>query len=83
MNRALHGSCHVPVAAYARLDGGCLLLDGLVGSARDGRAVRAHATRDATEADALGRVVAHALLAQGAAELIAANAEPDTGPYRS
>jgi hydroxymethylbilane synthase len=24
MNLALHGSCHVPVAAYARLDGECL-----------------------------------------------------------
>src|SRR5690606_20634424 len=30
MNRALHGSCHVPVAGFARLDGGTLHLDGLV-----------------------------------------------------
>src|SRR5690606_29585612 len=35
MNRALHGSCHVPVAALARLDGGRLQLHGLVGSAED------------------------------------------------
>src|SRR5690606_25315839 len=32
MNRALHGSCHVPVAALARLDGERLRLHGLVGS---------------------------------------------------
>ena len=83
MNRALHGSCHVPVAAYARLDGACLALDGLVGSARDGRAVRAQDTRDATEPDALGRAVAAALLAQGAGEFIAADGEPDTGAFRS
>ena len=43
MNRALHGSCHVPVAAYARLDGEHLSLSGLVGSAGDGRIVRAEA----------------------------------------
>ena len=40
MNRALHGSCHVPVAAYAELHAR-LQLAGLVGSATDGRRVRA------------------------------------------
>ena len=42
MNRALHGSCHVPVAAFAQLEGEHLQLHGLVGSVADGRAVRAH-----------------------------------------
>ena len=53
MNRALHGSCHVPVAAYARLDGHAMHLSGLVGSAGDGRSVRAEATaeRDDPEAE--------------------------------
>ena len=83
MNRALHGSCHVPVAAYAHLDGAQLSLSGLVGSAKDGQLVRAHAsdTRDAPAR--LGLNVAEKLLAQGAAALIAASAEPDTGPYIS
>src|SRR5690349_12518319 len=36
MNRALHGSCHVPVAALARLEGERLSLSGLVGSVREG-----------------------------------------------
>jgi hydroxymethylbilane synthase len=70
MNRALHGSCHVPVAALATLQGDSLHLQGLVGSARDGQAVRAQATGVATAADALGVEVANALLAQGARALI-------------
>ena len=70
MNRALHGSCHVPVAALARLDGDTLRLDGLVGSADDGRAVRAGAQAGSDAPHALGRDVAAALLAQGAGALI-------------
>ena len=70
MNRALHGSCHVPVAAYARLDGDTLSLAGLVGSAADGRRVRAEAQGHRDAADALGIDVAGLLLEQGARELI-------------
>jgi hydroxymethylbilane synthase len=70
MNRALHGSCQVPVAAYAELcDGGGMHLSGLVGSAQDGRAVRSAAFGD--EPDALGRRVAQQLLDLGAGEFIA------------
>jgi hydroxymethylbilane synthase len=70
MNRALHGSCHVPVAALAQLDGQHLQLHGLVGSAGDGRAVRAQAQGRGDAPDCLGLEVANLLLAQGAAELI-------------
>ena len=70
MNRALHGSCHVPVAALARLQGNRLRLDGLVGSAADGRLVRAHAEGSAAAPRALGDEVAQALLAAGAGELL-------------
>lgn len=70
MNRALHGSCHVPVAAFARAEGGVLWLQGLVGSAADGRSVRAQATGTVEAAEALGVEVANALLAQGARALI-------------
>ena len=66
MNRALHGSCHVPVAGLAQLDGTQLQLDGLVGSATDGRLVRASANGDAAAPQALGEQVAQALLAAGA-----------------
>ena len=70
MNRALHGSCQVPVAAFAHeRDDGALHLTGLVGSAVDGRAVRAEATGQ--DADALGREVARELLDLGAGAFIA------------
>ncbi|HEU0307258.1 MAG TPA: hydroxymethylbilane synthase, partial [Lysobacter sp.] len=70
MNRALHGSCHVPVAAFARLEGEHLRLHGLVGSARDGRAVRAQGEGRGDAPDCLGLEVAQQLLAQGADALL-------------
>lgn len=70
MNRALHGSCHVPVAALARLDGTRLQLQGLVGSADDGRAARAEETGDAMQAETIGMAVARRLLDAGAAEFL-------------
>ena len=83
MNRALHGSCHVPVAAFATLDGARLRLQGLVGSARDGRLVRAAAEGPIDRPGALGDGVARELLELGAGELIAGSADPDTGPFVS
>lgn len=71
MNRALHGSCHVPVAAFAQLEGEHLHLHGLVGSASDGRAVRAQAQGRGDAPEALGLEVAQALLDQGARDFIA------------
>lgn len=71
MNRTLHGSCHVPVAAFARLEGAVIALQGLVGSARDGTLVRAEA--EGAEPEALGSAVAAQLLAQGARALIDAH----------
>ncbi|WP_256645893.1 hydroxymethylbilane synthase [Thermomonas paludicola] len=73
MNRALHGSCHVPVAALATLREGSLQLQGLVGSARDGHSVRAQAGGPAQAPEALGHAVADDLLAQGARALIDAS----------
>ena len=70
MNRALHGSCHVPVAGLARLHGARLRLDGLVGSVSDGRLVRAGAEGDAAEPERLGETVARALLDGGAGVLL-------------
>ena len=83
MNRALHGSCHVPVAALAQLQDGVLSLAGLVGSAHSGETIRADAAGDPLAPARLGRHVAEQLLAQGAGRLLAAEAEPDTGPFRS
>ena len=72
MNRALHGSCHVPVAAFAQLGEAGIALQGLVGSARDGMLVRADSI--GRDGEALGLEVAERLLAQGARALIDAHA---------
>jgi hydroxymethylbilane synthase len=68
MNLALHGSCHVPVAAFAQHDGTALWLQGLVGDASDGSLVRAEAV--AEQPLQLGREVARQLLAAGAGALL-------------
>lgn len=70
MNRALDGSCHVPVAGLAQWRGDDLWLQGLVGGVADGRAVRAQAQGPANDPEALGREVARQLLADGAGELL-------------
>ena len=57
-------------AALARIDGDVMHLQGLVGSAADGRAVRAQGEGHADAPDALGLEVAQMLLAQGARGLI-------------
>ncbi|HEV8471698.1 MAG TPA: hydroxymethylbilane synthase, partial [Methylomirabilota bacterium] len=67
----LGASCVTPMAAHARLVGGRLTIDGLV-AGEDGREVlRERAEGDAGDAEALGRRVAEALLARGAATLVA------------
>jgi hydroxymethylbilane synthase len=71
MNRQLHGSCQVPIAGYATLVDGRLSLQGLVGDAVNGRLVRANASADASDPQALGREVAEQLLRAGAGELLA------------
>ena len=74
MNRALHGSCHVPVSAIAFFDGEYLQLIGAVGDVRTGDSLRAEARvsrADANAAEVLGQTVAAMLLEQGAGALIA------------
>lgn len=70
MNRALHGSCHVPVAGFAELLNEKLLLRGAVGDVASGRMVRAEAKGSAADPEGLGLRVAEALLAQGAGALL-------------
>lgn len=71
VNSRLDGSCHVPLAAYAQLEGDELWLRGLVAS-RDGRRVlRAEGRSPRSAGPALGHAVAEDLLAQGAGEILA------------
>jgi hydroxymethylbilane synthase len=60
----------VPVAAYAELRDARLHLAGLVGSASDGRTVRAFAEDAADASEALGQRLATELLAMGAGEFL-------------
>ena len=69
---ALGGGCQTPIGAIALPDvGGQLRLQGLVVSLDGQRAARAEGCGRPSEARALGLRVASALLAQGAAEILA------------
>jgi hydroxymethylbilane synthase len=68
----LAGDCTVPLAAYARLEGGEVALAALLASAAGDRLVRAAERAPAAEAESAGRRAAEAILAQGGAALLAA-----------
>jgi hydroxymethylbilane synthase len=70
MNKELHGSCQVPVAAYAEIHGDAMTLTGWVGDAAAVRSISASAQGHAAEPESLGRKVAESLFAQGAAEYL-------------
>ena len=78
VSRALGGNCSVPLAAHARWhDGGTLSLEAVVGHPEQADAPLLKASADATldgaeAAESLGRRVADALRAQGAAAYLAA-----------
>ncbi len=71
LNKRLNGGCQVPIACYALLEGDQLWLRGLVGQPDGGLLLRAEARAPRNEAEALGVRVAEALLAQGAARILA------------
>ncbi|MDO9322425.1 MAG: hydroxymethylbilane synthase [Pseudomonas sp.] len=72
LNKHLNGGCQVPIACYALLEGEQLWLRGLVGQPDGSQLLRADARAASADAEALGVQVAEALLAQGAAEILAA-----------
>lgn len=70
MNLALHGSCQVPIAGFATLEGDALHLRALVGDAASGEILRAEAHGPAHDPEALGHHVAAQLRALGADRLL-------------
>ncbi len=72
MNARLHGGCQVPIAGHAELAGAELHLRGLVGTPDGGRVLRAERHGPSDAAESIGADVAEDLLAQGAAEILAA-----------
>lgn len=70
------GSCQTPLAAHATLDGDDLAIDALCGLPDGTRVLRARERGPRADAERLGVAVAEALLAQGAAAIVAACAKP-------
>jgi hydroxymethylbilane synthase len=66
----LGGSCQSPIAAYARLEGGSLLLDGLVAEPDGSRLVRDTVSGSIDDPAALGRLLAERILDAGAGPLL-------------
>ncbi|MDH5179211.1 MAG: hydroxymethylbilane synthase [Gammaproteobacteria bacterium] len=66
MNHRLQGGCQVPIAGYAELSKGMLLLRGLVGQSDGSVIVRGDIAGHPDEAEHLGLVLAEDLLSRGA-----------------
>lgn len=68
--KKLEGGCQVPIAAYARLAGGRILMDGLVGSIAGDRIIKAHGEGRPENAESLGIGLAEDILGRGAKEIL-------------
>ncbi|MGM0679860.1 MAG: hydroxymethylbilane synthase [Pseudomonadota bacterium] len=66
MNHRLQGGCQVPIAGYAELSHGVILLRGLVGRTDGSEIVRGEIAGQPENADELGQVLAEDLLSRGA-----------------
>ncbi|HEX7817639.1 hydroxymethylbilane synthase [Dyella sp.] len=72
LNRALGGSCTVPIGGWCVVTERGLHLRGMVGDASNGRMLHAEASAPHADGEALGERVAEALVLQGAGELLRA-----------
>ncbi|MBV7482470.1 hydroxymethylbilane synthase [Bordetella sp. BOR01] len=78
VSRALGGSCQVPLAAYAQLDGDTLTLRALVASPDGTRMIRCQHAGPAEQALAIGQAAAQDLLSNGADAILAELQDPPT-----
>jgi len=69
--RRLEGGCQVPIAGFAELKDGLLVLTGLVASVDGTRLIKKSVTGPSSGAEALGVTLAEELLALGAKEILA------------
>jgi len=72
MNACLNGGCQVPIAGYATVQDDQLFMRGLVGSPDGSVIYRAERTGGLNSAEAIGKMVAEDLLAQGADKILQA-----------
>ncbi|MHC8440704.1 MAG: hydroxymethylbilane synthase [Candidatus Eutrophobiaceae bacterium] len=68
--RLLYGGCQLPIAAWARLEGGMLVLDGLVASLDGQRVLRDQLKGEAAQAKDIGEQLAQRLCAVGAKDIL-------------
>lgn len=71
VSRALGGSCQVPLAAYAKLEGAVLNVHALVASPDGKKIYRSALSGPAEQAEHIGLKIAQDLIAQGANQIIA------------
>ena len=72
LNARLRGSCQVPIAGFAELQGERLYLRGLIGYPDGSKVLRAEIHGSAAEAEQLGYALADDLLGQGADAILQA-----------
>jgi len=68
--KRLEGGCQVPIAAFGRIAGSALQIDGLVGTIDGKRLVRHRVEGRIEEAESLGTMLAEILLSKGAREIL-------------
>jgi len=71
MNRRLEGGCQVPIAGYAELDHGVIVMHALVASPNGKEIIRGSISGYPEAAEELGVTLAEDLLARGADEILA------------
>lgn len=76
VSRALGGSCQVPLAAYAELNGNSLTLRALVASPDGTRVIRSQHAGPAEQAQSIGQAAAQELLSHGADTILAELQDP-------
>ncbi|MBT6350004.1 MAG: hydroxymethylbilane synthase, partial [Proteobacteria bacterium] len=70
VNAELGGGCHVPIGAYAEIQGEQLSLRGLVGRPDGSEVLFASAEGQLSNPEAAGRALAQELLSQGAQAIL-------------
>lgn len=70
MNRRLGGGCQVPIAGYAELDHGVIVMQGLVGSTDGKEIIRGNISGYPENAEELGIALADDLLSRGAGKIL-------------
>ena len=70
MNERLQGGCQVPIAGYAELERGLIMLRGLVGQVDGKKIIRGDIAGPAENAEELGIVLAEDLLSRGADKIL-------------